>query len=54
MVTLKDEHLQEREKQREISSLLGQLENDAYALLVGLGKISDYGADKWVHCANKF
>ena len=47
LATLKDDHLKEREKQREISSLLGSLEEDKFALLVGLGKrITDYGADK--------
>ena len=45
--SLKDEHLKEREKQKEIVSLLGPVNDDKFALLVGLGKrISDYGADK--------
>ena len=39
--------LQEKEKQREISSLLGGIMEDQYAMLCGLGrKITDYGADK--------
>ncbi len=47
LATLKDEHLKEREKQKEIVSLLGLLEDEKFALLVGLGKkITDYGADK--------
>jgi len=47
LATLKDEHLREREKQREISSLLGSVEDDKFALLVGLGKkITDYGAER--------
>ncbi len=47
MATLKEEHLKEREKQREIISLLGPVDNDRYAILVGLGKkITDYGTDK--------
>ena len=44
---MKDEHLKEREKQREIVSLLGSLDDEKFALLAGLGrKITDYGADK--------
>jgi len=47
LATLKDEHLRERDKQREISSLIGPVDDDKFALLVGLGKkITDYGADK--------
>ena len=47
LATLKDEHLRERDKQREISSLLGSVEDDKFALLVGLGKkITDYGAER--------
>lgn len=47
LATLKDEHLRERDKQREISSLLGPVDDDKFALLVGLGKkITDYGTDK--------
>ena len=47
LATLKDEHLKEREKQKEIVSLLGPLDDEKFALLVGLGKkITDYGADK--------
>ena len=47
LATLKDEHLKEREKQKEIISLLGPLDDEKFALLSGLGrKISDYGADK--------
>ena len=44
---MKDEHLKEREKQKEIVSLLGPLDDEKFALLSGLGrKITDYGADK--------
>ena len=47
LATLKDEHLKEREKQKEIVSLLGPLKDVDFAQLVGLGKkITDYGADK--------
>ena len=47
LATLKDEHLREKEKQREVISLLGPLPDDRYALLVGLAKkITDYGSDK--------
>ncbi len=47
LATLKEEHLKEREKQKEIISLLGPVDNDRYAILVGLGKkITDYGTDK--------
>ena len=47
LATLKDEHLKEREKQKEIISLLGPLDDEKFAVLSGLGrKITDYGADK--------
>ena len=47
LATLKEEHLKEKEKQREIISLLGPVDDDRFALLVGLGKkITDYGTDK--------
>lgn len=47
LATLKEEHLKEREKQREIVSLLGPVGDDRFALLVSLGKkITDYGTDK--------
>ncbi len=39
--------MKERDKQKEIVSLLGPVDNDRYAILVGLGKkITDYGTDK--------
>lgn len=39
--------LQEKEKQREISSLLGGISDDQFAMLNGLGRrITDYAADK--------
>ena len=47
LATLKDEHLKEREKKEEISSLLGAMEEDQFAMLSGLGRrITDYGTDK--------
>lgn len=47
LATLKDEHLREKDKQREVVSLLGPMPDDRYALLVGLArKITDYGSDK--------
>ncbi len=47
LATLKEEHLKEREKQKEVVSLLGPVDNERYAILVGLGKkITDYGTDK--------
>ena len=49
LATLKDEYLKEREKQKEIVSLLGPVEDDKFALLVGLAKkITDYGAEKHI------
>ena len=49
LATLKEERLKEKEKQKEIISLLGPVDNDRYAILVGLGKkITDYGIDKQV------
>ena len=45
LATLKADHL--KEKKKEISSLLGPLEEDQFAMLSGLGRrITDYGADK--------
>ena len=47
LATLKADHMKEREKKKEISSLLGPLEEDQFAMLSGLGRrITDYGADK--------
>ena len=47
LATLKADHLKEKEKKKEISSLLGPLEEDQFAMLSGLGRrITDYGADK--------
>ena len=47
LATLKSDHLKEKEKKKEISSLLGPLEEDQFAMLSGLGRrITDYGADK--------
>ena len=47
LATLKDDHLKEKEKQKEIVSLLGPLDDEKFALLSGLGrKVTDYGADK--------
>ena len=47
LATLKEEHLKEKEKHKIISSLLGRLEDEKFALLVGLGRrITDYGTEK--------
>ena len=55
LATLKDEHLREKEKQREVISLLGPLPDDRYALLVGLAKkITDYGSDKQAAAEGSF
>ena len=44
---LKRDDITERKKKTEVEGLLGGLEEDKYALLVGLGKkITDYGVDK--------
>jgi len=49
---LKEEHLKEKEKQREVNSLLGAVGDERYALLVRLGKkITDYGVDKQLTAA---
>lgn len=55
LATLKDEHLKEREKQKVIVSLLGPVEDDKFALLVGLSKkITDYGAEKHTALESEF
>lgn len=47
LATLKEEHLKEKEKHREIVSLLGAMDEDQFAKLAGLGRrITDYGTDK--------
>ena len=47
LATLKEDGLKEKEKYREIVSLLGQMEEEQFAKLSGLGrKITDYGTDK--------
>ncbi|KAL5471241.1 hypothetical protein EMCRGX_G029336, partial [Ephydatia muelleri] len=47
LATLKDDRLKEKEKQKEVTSLLGPLDDEKFTLLVGLGrKITDYGAEK--------
>lgn len=47
LATLKDDRLKEKEKQKEVTSLLGALDDNKFTLLVGLGrKITDYGAEK--------
>lgn len=52
LATLKEEHLKEREKQREVNSLLGTVGDERYALLVRLiKKITDYGVDKQLTAA---
>lgn len=44
---LKRDDIPERKKKTEVEGLLGELSEDKYALLVGLGrKITDYGVDK--------
>ena len=52
LATLKEEHLKEKEKQRDINALLGAVGDERYALLVRLGKkITDYGVDKHLTAA---
>ncbi len=47
MATLKEDGLKEKEKHREIVSLLGPMEEEDFAKLSSLGrKITDYGMDK--------
>ena len=47
LATLKADHLKEKEKKKEISTLLGALDDEQFAMLAGLGRrITDYGADK--------
>ncbi len=44
--------MKEKEKQKEINSLLGSVGDERYALLVRLGKkITDYGVDKQLAAA---
>ncbi len=44
---LKRDDITERKKKTEVEGLLGELAEDKYALLVGLGKkITDYAVDK--------
>ena len=44
--------MKEKEKQKEINSLLGSVGDERYALLVRLGKkITDYGVDKQLTAA---
>lgn len=46
LAVLKNERLKEREKKRDIDSLLGNVADERFALLVNLGKkISDFGSD---------
>ena len=47
LATLKADHMKEKEKKKEIGSLLGTLDDEEFAMLAGLGRrITDYGADK--------
>ncbi|CAI8015215.1 Putative U5 small nuclear ribonucleoprotein 200 kDa helicase [Geodia barretti] len=47
LATLKADHMKEKEKKKEISSLLGALDDETFAMLSGLGRrITDYGTDK--------
>lgn len=47
LATLKSDHMKEKEKKKEISSLLGALDEEQFAMLSNLGRrITDYGADK--------
>lgn len=46
LAVLKNERLKDREKKRDIDSLLGSVADERFALLVNLGKkISDFGSD---------
>lgn len=47
LATLKSDHMKEKEKKKEISSLLGALDEEQFATLSSLGRrITDYGTDK--------
>ncbi len=47
LTELKRDDITERKKKVEVEGLLGELAEDKYALLVGLGKkITDFGLDK--------
>jgi pre-mRNA-splicing helicase BRR2 len=47
LATLKADHMKGKEKKKEISSLLGALDDETFAMLSGLGRnITDYGTDK--------
>ena len=47
LTELKRDDILEKKKKLEIESLLGEMPEDKFALLVGLGrKISDFGVDK--------
>ena len=47
LATLKSDHMKEKEKKKEISSLLGALDEEQFAMLSSLGRrITDYGTDK--------
>uniref|UniRef100_A0A1X7VH62 U5 small nuclear ribonucleoprotein 200 kDa helicase n=1 Tax=Amphimedon queenslandica TaxID=400682 RepID=A0A1X7VH62_AMPQE len=47
LATLKEERMKEKEKHKEINSLLGDISDEQFAQLSGLSrKIADYGADK--------
>ena len=47
LATLKADHMKEKDKKKEISTLLGALDDEQFAMLSRLGRrITDYGADK--------
>jgi pre-mRNA-splicing helicase BRR2 len=49
LAVLKNDRLKEREKKRETESLLGNLAEERFALLVNLGKkITDFGTEEKV------
>lgn len=55
LATLKSDHMKEKEKKKEISALLGALDEEQFAMLSGLGRrITDYGADKGAGVESKW
>lgn len=55
LATLKSDHMKEKEKKKEISTLLGSMDDEQFAMLAGLGRrITDYGADKSAGMESEF
>lgn len=55
LAVLKNDRLKEREKKRETESLLGNLAEERFALLVNLGKkITDFGTEEKVTTTGQY